>query len=116
MIIDVFLLHLLEVIWGFKVYDYFTYLDYKFRTREKKWINQERYSRSIIHSWRSLDNFSFSQQYYYVSALMSWGFIFLCLGMTIFLRQSYNPFGDPIIFAFIPMVAVVVLIVKAVMD
>lgn len=33
MIIDVFLLHLLEVIWGYKIYDYFTYSEYKFRTR-----------------------------------------------------------------------------------
>lgn len=116
MVIDVFLLHLLEVIWGFKVYDYFTYSEYKFRTREQNWINQEKYARSIIHSWRSLDNFSFSQQYYYTSALMSWGFIFQCMGMTIFLRQGYNPFADPMIFAFVPLVAIVVWIVKSSMD
>jgi hypothetical protein len=61
MIIDVFLLHLLEVIWGYKIYDYFTYAEYKFRTRTKKWMNQENFARSIIHSWRSLDNMSFSQ-------------------------------------------------------
>lgn len=39
MVIDIFLLHLLEVIWGYKVYDYFTYSEYKFKTRQKKWIN-----------------------------------------------------------------------------
>jgi hypothetical protein len=60
MIIDVFLLHLLECVWGYKVYDYFTYSEYKFNARSKKWINQESFARSIIHSWRSLDNMSFS--------------------------------------------------------
>ncbi len=39
MIIDVFLLHLLECIWGYKIYDYFTYSEYKFKVRSKKWIN-----------------------------------------------------------------------------
>lgn len=33
MIIDIFLLHLLEVIWGYKIYDYFTFAEYRFKTR-----------------------------------------------------------------------------------
>lgn len=33
MIIDVFLLHALEILHGYKMYDYFSYCDYKFRHR-----------------------------------------------------------------------------------
>lgn len=47
---------------------------------------------------------------------MSWGFIFQCMGMTIFLRQGYNPFADPMIFGFVPLVAIVVWIIKRSMD
>ena len=116
MIIDVFLLHLLEVIWGYKIYDYFTYAEYKFRTRQKKWINQESFARSIIHSWRSLDNMSFSQQYYYIVSLMAWGIIYLTLSMTIMLRNQYNPFADPVITLFIIMIGITVFLVRLVMD
>ena len=92
MFVDIFLLHLLEVIWGYKIYDYFTYSEYKFRNRQKKWMTQESFARSIVHSWRSIDNLSFSQQYYYTISLMTWGIIYLCLAMTITLRQQYNLF------------------------
>jgi hypothetical protein len=112
MIIDIFLLHLLEVIWGYKVYDYFTYAEYKFRNRQKKWMNQESFSRSIIHSWRSLDNMSFSQQFYYVSSLMTWGIIYLVLGMTILVRNQYNPFADPVLMIFIMMISVITSIIR----
>lgn len=116
MIIDVFLLHLLEVIWGYKIYDYFTYCEYKFRTRQKKWINQESFARSIIHSWRSLDNMSFSQQYYYIVSLMAWGIIYMTLGMTTLIRNQYNPFADPVITLFIIMISICVWLVRLFMD
>jgi hypothetical protein len=38
MVIDVFLLHVLETVHGYKIYDYFTYCDYRFRIRSEKWL------------------------------------------------------------------------------
>lgn len=58
---------------------------------------------------------SFSQQYYYVISLMSWGIIFLTLGMTIMLRNQYNPFADPVIAIFIVLIIIGVFIVTTVM-
>lgn len=87
MVVDVFLLNLLEVLWGYKVYDYFTFVEYRFRTRETKWLSGGSFARSIAHAWRSMDNLAFSQQYYYVTTLMAWGVLFLCLGMTVLIRN-----------------------------
>ena len=47
---------------------------------------------------------------------MTWGIIYLCLGMTIMLRNQYNPFADPVITIFILMISVAVYFVKLVMD
>jgi hypothetical protein len=97
LIINIFLLHILEILFGFKLYDYFTYSDYRFRHRSHKWLNRKRLDRSIIHSWRSIDNFCFSSQYYFVISLSTWGIIYLYLGMTTMLRNAYNPFADPML-------------------
>ena len=38
LIIDVFILHVLEIRQGYKIYDYFTYCNYRFITRQARWI------------------------------------------------------------------------------
>jgi|LauGreDrversion4_2_1035121.scaffolds.fasta_scaffold30889_6 hypothetical protein len=55
---------------------------------------------------------SFSQQFYYVTSLMTWGLIYMCLGWTTLLRNQYNPFADPIITPFIIIVGIVTGIMK----
>lgn len=116
MIIDVFLLHILEILHGYKLYDYFTYCDYKFRHRQHKWVTHGKFDKSIIHSWRSLDNMSFSSQYYFIVSLTTWGAIFLCLGMTTMLRNDYNPFADPVLLAYISMVVGAAVIMKPILN
>lgn len=37
LVVDVFLLHVLETLHGYKIYDYFTFCDYRFRIRTRKW-------------------------------------------------------------------------------
>lgn len=101
LIADVFLLHVLETVHGYKIYDYFTYCDYRFRIRAKQWVGDAALDRSIAHSWRSIDNMSFSSQYYYIVNLTTWGILFLYLGFTAMIRNAYNPYGDP---ALIPYV------------
>ena len=36
--IDVFILHILEINQGYKIYDYFTYCQYRFNVRQEKWL------------------------------------------------------------------------------
>lgn len=55
---------------------------------------------------------SFSQQFYYVTSLMTWGLIYMCLGWTTLLRNQYNPFADPVITPFIIIVGIVTGIMK----
>jgi len=100
LVANVFLLHVLETVHGYKIYDYFTYCDYRFRVRRKKWVGDAALDRSIAHSWRSLDNMSFSSQYYYIVNLTAFGILFLYLGLTAMLRNAYNPFADPVLLIF----------------
>lgn len=60
LIIDVFMLHILEVTHGYKIYDYFTYCNYRFNIRTKKWLTAQKLDRSVQHSFRSLDSLCFS--------------------------------------------------------
>ena len=69
LVVNAFLLHVLETVHGYKVYDYFTYCDYKFRIRSNRWVSGTPLDRSISHTWRSMDNMSFSSQYYYIISL-----------------------------------------------
>lgn len=109
LIINNFLLHILETVHGYKVYDYFTYCDYRFRIRTKKWIGSAQLDRSIAHSWRSIDNMSFSSQYYYIVSLTTWGILFLYLGLTAMIRNKYNPFADPVFFCYIGAISALVM-------
>ena len=52
--------------------------------------------RSILNSWRSLDNMCFSSQFYFVVTLTTWGIVLLCLGTTAMIKNDYNPFADPV--------------------
>jgi hypothetical protein len=101
LITEVFLLHTLESLHGYKLYDYFTYCDYRFRVRRRKWIGDGELDRSIAHLWRSIDNMSFSSQFYYVVSVTTSGILFLYLGLTAMLRNGYNPFGDPALLAYV---------------
>lgn len=116
MIINIFLLHILEILHGYKTYDFFSYCDYRFRHRQKKWLTQNKLDRSILHSWRSLDNLSFSSQYFYVVSLSAWGIIFSVFGITIMIRQQYNPFEDPLIVPFILMVGGAAVLIKPILS
>lgn len=100
LVIDVFLLHVLEVTHGYKIYDYFTYCDYRFTIRTKKWVTQNYLDRSIVHCFRSLDALNFCSQFYYIIALTTWGIIFLYLGFTAIIRNAYNPYADPTLVLF----------------
>lgn len=90
-------MHILEAVHGYKIYDYFTYCDYRFRVRRLKWVGECELDRSIAHAWRSLDNMSFSSQYYYTVSLAACGILFLYFGFTAMLRNAYNPFADPVL-------------------
>ena len=79
------------------MYDFFTYCDFRFRSRRRKWIGMQELDRSIVPAYRSLDNMCFSSQYYFISTITTWGILFAYLGLTIMIRNMYNPFADPLL-------------------
>mmetsp|Transcript_45213 Transcript_45213/g.59994 ORF Transcript_45213/g.59994 Transcript_45213/m.59994 type:complete len:173 (+) Transcript_45213:2-520(+) len=97
MICDVFILHILEITHGYKIYDYFTYCNYRFNVRQTRWLTSAMLDKSILHSFRSLDALCFSSQFYFIVGLPTWGIIFLYLGVTSMIRNAHNPFADPVL-------------------
>ena len=95
LIVNIFLLHTLEIVHGFKLYDYFTYCHYKFKNRNRKWMGKtNNMDRSIVNAWRSLDLLCFSSQFYYTASIVTWGMLFLVFGLTAMIRNKYTGFGD----------------------
>ena len=95
---------MIEVIHGYKIYDYFTYCNYRFNVRQVRWLTQASLDKSIIHSFRSLDALCFSSQFYFITSLSTWGIIFLYFGVTSMIRNAYNPFADPTLIVWILMI------------
>ena len=103
---DIFILHILEIVHGYRIYDYFTYCNYRFNCRQTRWLTNAPLDKAIIHSFRSLDALCFSSQFYYLVSLISWGIIYLYLGVTSMIRNDHNPFADPTLVAWVIIIAV----------
>ena len=103
LIIDVFMLHLIESLYGYKLFDYLTYCSHRFSTRATWWryILGLKLDKSLLPVWRSIDSQCFSSQFYFSVTLASWGIVLLTLGFTIMIRNSFNPCGDPLIFVYL---------------
>jgi len=114
--INIFLLHILEVLHGFKMYDYLTYCEFRFKNRTTNWINHQPLDKSVLHAFRSLDNMSFSSQYYFIITLVTWGIILIDLGIITIIENTYNPFSDPLNILFIVIIVVAAAIIKLVLS
>lgn len=98
LVIDIYAFHLLETLYDYKFFDYFTYCSYRFKVRTSRWLQgaETKFDRSLLLPWRSLDHMCYSSQYYFAVTLASWGIVFFSLAWTIMMRNAYNPFNDPI--------------------
>lgn len=96
LLVNIFLLHSLEIVQGIKLIDYFTFAAYRYKTRATSWINEHwPLDRSIPHAWRSLDQMCFSSQFYFTVTTAAWGIILTMLGLTIVTHNPYQVFTDP---------------------
>lgn len=94
---DVFYLNTLELMYGWKLYDYIAYLQYRFTVREHRWILRNTIlDESITEEKQTIDLMCFSSQFYYICGLNSFAMIVIVVGITILERWSFNPFADPI--------------------
>jgi hypothetical protein len=107
LILDVFILNTQELVFGWKVYDYVSYQRYRFSVRDQRWMmNSKVLDESIAESLQTLDLMCFSEQYYFLVALISFGMILVTMGVTTFINTNYNFFGDPVM----PVIVVVMLL------
>ena len=93
--LDVILLNVQELAHGWKLFEYMSYHNWRFATRDRRWImNSRRLDASISPKLQLADKLCFSSQFYFMAAGYAWGLLLLLLGATIHLRQSYNMFSD----------------------
>lgn len=93
---DVFVLNIIELFHGWKIYDFLVYSRYRFLNREKRWKGLEpNVDECLEESMRSLDQMCFSSQLYMMCTLHVSAIMILTLSIEIMARQNYNMFGDP---------------------
>jgi Flp pilus assembly protein TadB len=107
LICDVWIFHILESLFNYKLFDYFTFCRFRYKTRSAKWINEVRLrlDRSLLLPWRSLDQMCFSSQYYFSVTTATWGILTLAIAWSILLRNSYNFYSDPALLIIITIMA-----------
>jgi hypothetical protein len=106
---DMILFNILELLYGWKVFDYVSYQRYRFSVRDHRWMMHNTiYDESIDQSMQSLDALCFSSQYYFIQALLAMAIMSVALGITVCLRASYAFFADPVLPVLIVVMAILV--------
>lgn len=94
--IDVFCLNVLELFHGWRLMDYFEYCEYRFQSRPQRWKGRgETYDETVSPHLRSLDIMCFSEQFYFVVVLNTFGMIVWMIGLQTILINQWNIFDDP---------------------
>jgi hypothetical protein len=95
---DVILLNSLELMHGWRVYDFIAFLRHRFTVREHKWALRSSWvDQGISEQLRAQERLCFSSQYYFILAAFALGIMNILFGFIVILRSaSFNSFGDPL--------------------
>jgi hypothetical protein len=94
-LIDLHLLSMLELIYGWKIQEYLVYSMHRFSKRLCRWrMHDACNDQSIEPGVQNLDVFGFSSQYYFIVSISGLGIFLADLGIQGMIRNKYNPFGD----------------------
>lgn len=114
-IIDIFMLNSLEVLHGFKLFDYFSFCEFRYRSRKVKWIPHNfNLDKSLQIQYRSLHNLCFSTQFYLINTIIIYGICLLTIGVSIIIRNNYIFVSDPAFFAFVFFFSSIIVLCKIV--
>jgi len=114
-VIDIFMLNSLEVLHGFKLFDYFSFCQFRYRSRKVKWIPHNfNLDKSLQIQYRSLHNLCFSTQFYLINTIIIYGICLMSVGVSIIIRNNYIFVADPVFFAFIIFFVSIIVISKIV--
>lgn len=112
LVTEVFVLHVVELFQGWKLYDYLVYCRYRFLQREQRWKGLEpNLDECIDENLRTLDQMCFSSQFFMMCTVHITGVVFFVVAIEIMARAEYNLFGDPampILLAFVLCCAMLV--------
>jgi len=93
---DVFMHSANELVHGWRTYDYLAYQKYRFSVREYRWaLRNPVVDESINENNHAIDLLCFSSQFYFIVSFFTMAQVNIVFGVTIFMRQQYNPMGDP---------------------
>lgn len=95
LVLGVFQINTLELVHGWKMYEYISYMKHRFASRDHKWQMEKGARDESVHpAFQTLDLLCFSSQCYFMVSVYAVGTLFVLFGVTTFLRYSYSPFGD----------------------
>lgn len=96
LVVEVFVLNVVELFQGWKLYDYLVYCRYRFLQREQRWKGLEpNLDECIEENLRTLDQMCFSSQFFMMCTVHITGIVFFVVAIEIMARAEYNLFGDP---------------------
>lgn len=92
MICDIYVMNSLELIHGFKLFDYFSYCQYRYQKRQISWVaRNHQLSKFLDIKYRSLDNMCFSDQFYFMGSVVVYGILQVVIGTSVIIRYSQRP-------------------------
>ena len=114
---DIFMQNSLELLHGWKTYEYLQYCRVRFLQREMWWkgLETNTLDECIEASLRSVDQLCFSSQYYMLNTLHVNAIVYLVLGIVMMARAKYNAFGDPAMSSIIMVILLCSIAVKLVL-
>ena len=114
---DLFIHNVLELVHGWKLFYYFKACRSRYHERATLWKGHESFVNIAIDpSFRLLDRYCFSSQYYFVVSLFAWGLIHIVLSVEMLVRaDGYVIFADPALLLLVPMAFSVCIIVQGVL-
>lgn len=123
-VMDPFIINSLEIIYDVRLYDYLSFVAFRYKNRTIRWIAKNNiYDRSISRIHRSADNLCFSTQFYFMICLPIWGILCITYGIIIMKLNSLPPFSDPAIIVITPILWIGIILsrfvlrrVSAIMD
>ena len=107
---DIFLHNSLELLHGWKMFEYLEYCSSRFIQRESWWKGFEAESTldgCIEESLRSMDQHCFSSQYYMLNTIHINAMVYFVLGIEMISRAEHNIFADP---ATVPIILIVTVV------
>lgn len=95
-VLDSAALYLVDALFKYSTLDYLRFCQYRVGISKEDWImNNALLDVALEKSYRSIDAWCFSDQFYYCVGADGWGGLLVIVGFQIITQNGYNIFSDP---------------------